>query len=227
MFTIKMFVHGDTIIAKRPPRPLRAIPADTINYVGCEFEYDIAWEDTFITAYFKNSKVETVYELSVIDGKCTIPWEVLIHPGIVYLNLKGVRYDALGEKVYQITSEPIGFLVNHDSMTEAFPALPPSQTAYESFVAGVHTYAQEAKDARDEAEEARDTAQGILDQFNTVSVELRILDPGDTGYADYSYGHFIFGIPKGVPGDKGDKGDPGDGADIESISNSELESMLV
>lgn len=224
MFTIKMFVHGDTIVAKRPPRPLRAIPADTINYIDCEFEYDVSWENTFITAYFKNSKVETVYELSVVDGKCTIPWEVLIHPGIMYLNLKGVRYDEFGEKVYQITSEPIGLLVNHDSMTEAFPALPPSQTAYESFVAGVHTYAQEAKDARDEAEDARDEAQAVLNQFNTVTVSLTVLDPDADGYADYANGHFDFGLPRG---EKGDKGDPGDGADIESISNSELESMLV
>lgn len=223
MFTIKMFVHGDTIVAKRPPRPLRAIPADTVNYVGCEFEYDIAWEDTFITAYFKNSKVETVYELSVIDGKCTIPWEVLVYPGIMYLNLKGVRYDALGEKIYQITSEPIGFLVNHDSMTEAFPALPPSQTAYESFVAGVHTYADMAIEARDEAQE-------ILDQFNTISIELTVLEPEEEGYATYSEGHFHFALPKGEQGERGERGEKGDDGvspEIDSITNSELEAMLV
>ena len=199
MFTIKISVVGDRMrVLERVP----LIPADTINYVDCHFACNKDWDDTYITAYFKNSNIEKVYEVVVADNICQVPWEVLVRPGKLYVNLKGVRY-VDGEKVYQITSNPIGFAIRHDSMTEAFPALDPSKTAYEQFVASVHTYAEQAV-------EARDQAAAILNQFNTVSVEIEILDPSEQASVDYADGEFLFHIPRGIKGDKGDKGDTGE-----------------
>ena len=225
MINLKFKVKGDLI---EVPAERITIPADTLNYVRFDYEFDKDWDNTLKTAYFKNSNVDMVYQVPLdLDDGCLIPWEVLVLPGRLFMNLKGIQMtDSVVS--YQITTEPISFDVIHDSMTDAIPSIPPSPTEYERFVANVEeaanraftamTNAQEARTgaetaernaeaaAEASAESANASAQSAADAkqsedfLKNVTAVAEHLPPETDPTASYSNGVFYFGIPIGATG---------------------------
>ena len=68
--------------------------AGSVGVHEAEFVFDEAWDGyTARTAVFKNGDAE--YEMQIVDGRCTVPWEVLRERGILQVGV----YGASGEKV--------------------------------------------------------------------------------------------------------------------------------
>lgn len=70
-------------------------------------------------------------------------------------------------------------------------------------------YADDAGNAKDAAEAAQEAAEQALEQFTHPTASANTLAPGSAATADYSNGHFTFGIPQGIQGETGQRGETG------------------
>lgn len=97
------------------------IVSDSINYLFCEFTFSAEWEGLAKTAQFTRNLV--TYNVDLVDDKCAVPWEQLVHKGVFYISVfAGSRITSSRLKVKVLASGLIVTSVNQaeiDALTNA------------------------------------------------------------------------------------------------------------
>lgn len=90
--------------------------SDTLNQVDCEFTFTgTAWSDfDSIYAYFDNTSPDYILgakSAKLVNGECTVPWEVLTECGNVKVNLKGYDLNQAGKEIERLTTYSISCIL--------------------------------------------------------------------------------------------------------------------
>lgn len=134
--------------------------SDTINEVGCTFDFGKEWDFPVTKAYFTNS-FRGVSKVAVfVDNSCVIPWEVLVDVGEVTVNVVGcvVEDDELVDRLTSFRTKIIDIL--QKVSLEATNELDPTPSEFDQFVAAVREYKEQAVQAAADAEAAAEEAGG-------------------------------------------------------------------
>ena len=121
----------------------------TVSYTA-EFSFDAAWDGYTPVAVFEGSGVQgkVSREAAITDGKCTVPWEVLLPGGYLRVGVYGIRD---GERLPTIYTDSLFVARGAES---ADPAAEPTPGVIEQFVAQTAENRTAAEAAADRAEEA-------------------------------------------------------------------------
>lgn len=106
-----------TIVASVNDQTLRIyslpkLASGGVDEIEIKVEFSSEWDDTARTAVFYRDKGK-VYQVVMVDDKCTIPYEVMMEPGKVYFGLMGVQ----GGTVH--TSEVVALTVQQGAIVAA------------------------------------------------------------------------------------------------------------
>jgi hypothetical protein len=126
-----------------------------VDYIEAQFELGEGWDGfDYVRAVWTNG--ELTVPVTLTDGVCKVPWEVLTKRYPVKVNLVGSKLED-GEVSYRLTTEQItalppgkNALVNGTEETEATP------TVFEEFVAQVKGYSESAEASAQRAEQVAD-----------------------------------------------------------------------
>lgn len=86
MTTINLFANDQHLTAVFKPK----IASGDMNSVLLHVEFDPIWDRFTKSAVFFTSSDETVYEMILTDGECTVPHEVLAESGTLFIGVRGV-----------------------------------------------------------------------------------------------------------------------------------------
>lgn len=87
MTTISLFTNDQHLSVAMQPK----IASGDWNSVRLHVDFDAKWDAYAKSAVFFTSNDETVYEMILTAGECTIPHEVLAESGILYIGVRGVK----------------------------------------------------------------------------------------------------------------------------------------
>lgn len=125
---------------------------DSVGYLSAEFSFETDdWAGMSTSATFRNKASSTVKTVTVSDGTCIVPWEVLTSPGHVEVSLKGV---STGKT---ITTDIVKFY-NGITLPEGTNTTAPTPTAYAQFVLDVKSNADRAEAAKADAASSASSA---------------------------------------------------------------------
>lgn len=168
------------------------IISDSINYLFCAFTFSADWAGLAKTAQFTRNLV--TYNVDLVDDKCAVPWEQLVHKGVFYISVfAGSRITSSRLKVDVSTS---GLIVTSVNQAE-IDALTKTLT--------------EAEAGSVQALVVRDIKEDILSNVGGLAIALRgsAGEPGVKGDKGDSGGEQgIQGI-QGIQGEIGPKGEKG------------------
>lgn len=86
MTTISLVATDQFLTAASRPK----LASGDQNSAVIHVDVDSAWDGYTISGVFFTEKDPTEYDMLLVGGKCTIPWEVLAEPGILYIGIRGV-----------------------------------------------------------------------------------------------------------------------------------------
>ena len=85
--TISLYANDQLLTVALQPE----LAAGDQNSVFLQVTFSDEWNNFAKSAVFYTSENETVYEVILNDGACTIPHEVLVNEGILYIGVRGVN----------------------------------------------------------------------------------------------------------------------------------------
>ncbi len=86
MTTIKLFANDQRLSVVAEPR----LASGDKNSVAIQVNFSGEWKDYTKSAVFFTEHDKTVYEVLLNDGRCTVPHEVLIYSGAMFVGVRGV-----------------------------------------------------------------------------------------------------------------------------------------
>lgn len=105
----------------------------TVQMYESEFVFDEAWTGLTPTAVFRVGSAGTVYEMSLTNGKCIVPAEVLANKGILYVGCYGVN----GAKQYPTIWAKEIYV--HQGVTDGDTPSTPTPSIYAQIIAQLAT----------------------------------------------------------------------------------------
>lgn len=127
------------------------ITSGSVNIYHVQFEFSHDWDGMEKTAVFWAGKEKVVVALSG-GSQCTIPWEVLVRPGVP-LHV-GVYGSVNGDTVLPTIWARLGVINDGTTLDGVDNAQPPTPGIYDQFVQAVHDDKVAAENAADRAEAA-------------------------------------------------------------------------
>ena len=171
---------------------------------GVECSFDDTWDQLNRLVVFRCGEIKK--DNSLKEGKTTVPHEVLTQPGqMLYIGVEGRSGD--GTLVIPTVWAEAG-RVFPGAGASGDPALAPTPTQFERFMAEVEQVDEKINDALQEARESGDFdgADGVSVTHAWDGTALTVTSASGTSRAE-------------LKGEKGDKGDPGlDGSTITDIT---------
>lgn len=89
MTTISLFANDQLLTVVSKPK----IASGDMNSVLLHVDFDPIWDRFAKSAVFFTSNNDTVYEMILNDGECTVPHEVLEESGTLFIGVRGVDSD--------------------------------------------------------------------------------------------------------------------------------------
>ena len=177
-----------------------------------ELSFDFSEEytpDLVINAVFTNESGKA-YQVSVIDGKCHIPAEILADTGQVLLGV--YAYKVNGKKLeLRYSPFPTSFNVisgSYDPTAEESQEITPSQ--FEQYMQALQNGLNQVKDSINELNQATDSANDLVEDINKKLENGEFIGPQGPQGIQGPIGPVGPQGPQGPQGEKGDKGDKGD-----------------
>lgn len=186
------------------------IAENSFNYLKARFDLDESWKGLAVTACFKNKS--TIINMALIDGECTVPWEVL-KAGEFRVSLLGFIGD-FEEPTIRATSNEVKVFV------EAGPSLT-GQNSAKPTPTDVEQITNLAQSAVDKADNAVETANSVREEADSGKFNAKISSvsaesiPHGTPASVTNVGtgtdaKLVFRIPDGKQGEPGKQGPAGD-----------------
>ena len=89
MTTINLFASDQLLTVVFKPK----LASGDMNSVLLHVDFDSIWDRFTKSAVFFTSNDDTVYEMILTDGECTVPHEVLAESGTLFIGVRGVAAD--------------------------------------------------------------------------------------------------------------------------------------
>ena len=89
MTTISLYANDQLLTVVFKPK----IASGDMNSVLLHVDFDSIWDRFAKSAVFFTSNDDTVYEMILTDGECTVPHEVLAESGTLFVGIRGVAAD--------------------------------------------------------------------------------------------------------------------------------------
>lgn len=179
-----------------------------INELSFEFSEEYS-SDLVINAVFTN-ELGKAYQVSIIDGKCQIPAEILAEIGQVLL---GVYAYKVNEKELELRYSPFPTSFNvisgsYDPTAEESQEITPTQ--YEQYMQALQDGLNQVQESIKELNQATDNANDLVDEINKKLENGEFIGPQGPQGIQGEVGPVGPVGPQGPKGDKGEKGDKGD-----------------
>ena len=179
-----------------------------INELSFDFSEEYT-SDLVINAVFTN-ELGNAYQVSVIDGKCHIPAEILADTGQVVLGV--YAYQINGEELeLRYSPFPTSFVVlsgSYDPTAEESQEITPTQ--YEQYMQALQDGLNQVQASISELNKATDSANDLVDEINQKLENGEFIGPQGPQGIQGPIGPVGPQGPQGPQGEKGDKGDKGD-----------------
>ena len=179
-----------------------------INELTFDFS-DEYTSDLVINAVFTN-ELGKAYQVSVIDGKCNIPAEILADTGQVVLGV--YAYQINGEELeLRYSPFPTSFVVlsgSYDPTAEESQEITPTQ--YEQYMQALQNGLNQVQESIKELNQATESANDLVDEINTKLENGEFIGSQGPQGIQGPIGPVGPQGPQGPQGEKGDKGDKGD-----------------
>ena len=176
-----------------------------INELSFDFSEEYT-SDLVINAVFTN-ELGNAYQVSVIDGKCHIPAEILADTGQILLGV--YAYQINGEELeLRYSPFPTSFVVlsgSYNPTAEESQEITPTQ--YEQYMQALQNGLNQVQASISELNKVTDSANDLVSEINQMLEDGEFIGPqGPQGIQ----GPIGPEGPQGPQGEKGDKGDKGD-----------------
>ena len=181
------------------------------EYKVNELSFDFSEEytsDLVINAVFTN-ELGNAYQVSVIDGKCHIPAEILADTGQVVLGV--YAYQINGEELeLRYSPFPTSFVVlsgSYDPTAEESQEITPTQ--FEQYMQALQNGLNQVQESIKELNQATNNANDLVDEINQKLENGEFIGPQGPQGIQGPIGPVGPQGPQGPQGEKGDKGDKG------------------
>lgn len=126
-----------------------------VDYIEAQFELGEEWNGfDYVRAVWTNG--ELTVPVTLTDGVCTVPWEVLTKRYPVKVNLVGSKFED-GEVSYRLTTEQItAFQPGKNALVNGTEEVKATPTVFEEFVTLVQGYSDSAEASARRAEQVAD-----------------------------------------------------------------------
>ena len=179
-----------------------------INELSFEFSEEYT-SDLVINAVFTN-ELGKAYQVSVIDGKCQIPVEILAETGQILLGV--YAYKINGEELeLRYSPFPTSFNVisgSYDPTAEESQEI--TSTQFEQYMQALQNGLNQVQESISELDKATDSANDLVDEINKKLENGEFVGPQGPQGIQGEVGPVGPEGPQGPKGEKGDKGDKGD-----------------
>ena len=179
-----------------------------INELSFDFSEEYT-SDLVINAVFTN-ELGNAYQVSVINGKCHIPAEIISETGQVLLGVYAYRVS--GEDLeLRYSPYPTSFVVlngSYDPTAEESQEITPTQ--YEQYMQALQNGLNQVQASISELNKATDSANDLVDEINQKLENGEFIGPQGPQGIQGPVGPVGPEGPQGPQGEKGDKGDKGD-----------------
>ena len=183
-----------------------------INELSFEFSEEYS-SDLVINAVFTN-ELGKAYQVSVIDGKCQIPAEILAETGQILLGVYAYKINN-EELELRYSPFPTSFNVisgSYDPTAEESQEITPSQ--FEQYMQALNDGLNQVKNSISELNQATDNANDLIDEINTKLENGEFVGPQGPQGIQGEVGPVGPVGPQGPQGPQGEKGDKGDKGDV-------------
>lgn len=179
-----------------------------INELSFDFSEEYT-SDLVINAVFTN-ELGKAYQVSIIDGKCQIPAEILAETGQILL---GVYAYKINEEELELRYSPFPTSFNvisgsYDPTAEESQEITPTQ--YEQYMQALQDGLNQVQESIKELNQATDNANDLVDEINKKLENGEFIGPQGPQGIQGEVGPVGPVGPQGPKGDKGEKGDKGD-----------------
>lgn len=150
------------------------IESGEYNVTPCLFSFSEEYNELIKTAVFTKNKKS--YKMNIINGECTIPYEVLEKEGATELGVYGYE-ETNNELVLRYSPKPCVFNVTKGSYTEnSENSTPPTPTQFEQYEQELHEGLNDIQSKINEADGKIDEMDTALNSVNTAIQQTNNLD---------------------------------------------------
>lgn len=92
MTTISLIANDQLLLIGLKP----TVASDNVNTVKLHVDFSEEWDGFAKSAvFFHSTDTETIYEMILTDGDCFIPHEVMDEAGLMFIGVRGIKYNGL------------------------------------------------------------------------------------------------------------------------------------
>lgn len=153
---LKFEINRFTITKTADPSPA----SDNIDHLTASFTFSDDWTETPF-AIFKGSGA--CIHVMIVNGVCTVPWEVLQNPGYVYVSCYAGQ---------RITSNIASVYINDSGYCQGDNEHEPTPEVYEQIIAYFDSIKADVLEAAEDAEDAADRAEQAAGQAGYMFFEI-------------------------------------------------------
>lgn len=177
------------------------IASGDIDTTCVEFIVSNNWDVFAMSATFYTSLNSTVYEIPLIDNRCTVPHEVLENACTLFIGLRGVKAGGLTK-----TSSIIKYKIIEGAPHGTGTSKEPTTDVYQQMMSmTAEAAASSAKAVASSAAAEASSAKAVAESTEAKAIAQSVRDDADNG------------LFKGDRGERGAKGDTGRGYDGSKI----------
>lgn len=145
------------------------VVADSENYLECSFQFSNDWANTVAVATFGHSQVQDPISVRIVDGKCTVPHEVIKTYGF-QLSVYGTTEGEAG-KVCHIPTNVVAVEVEASGTGEGLTPSAPTKSMYDSLMTAILAGEAAVTAAKVSAEASAGAAKGAQENVAALAAE--------------------------------------------------------